>query len=216
MSDNKLLSENTIRRFMKLANTEALSSNFLEEMAHGAKPEDKKKPKPAGYRGGRYDKMEESPVDEDTLEESEEELEEEFDLGEQFDLEEQEEDEGMDMDADLGADMDMDAAPADDEPAVGAADMSLTEEEARVLISLGERLSEAMAGADAEDDEPPVDDAMDDAMAAGAEEEEEEEELAGMGNVDARMEEDTINQEELVQEVLKRVTKRLVAQKLKG
>ena len=33
MSDNKLLTENTIRRFMQLANTEAMTDSFLAENA---------------------------------------------------------------------------------------------------------------------------------------------------------------------------------------
>ena len=31
MSNNKLLKENTIRRFMKLANVDSLTNNFLKE-----------------------------------------------------------------------------------------------------------------------------------------------------------------------------------------
>ena len=50
-------------------------------------------------------------------------------------------------------------AVADD--AAGPADMSLTEEEARVLIDLGKRLEEAMAGAD---ESPADDEGMDDAI----------------------------------------------------
>jgi hypothetical protein len=197
MSDNKLLSENTIRRFMKLANTEALSSNFLGEMAHGPKPVDKKK-------GGRHDKnkMEETPFEEETLEESEEELEEMLDLEEELDLEEQEEDE-MEIDADMGA------APADDEPAVGAADMSLTEEEAQVLIALGERLSEAMGGAE-DMDEPEMDEP---AMDEPEMDEPDDEEPAGYGSMSRGS--PAMMQESLVQEVLKRVTKRLVSEKLR-
>ena len=40
MSNNKLLTENTIRRFMKLANMGALTDNFLQE---GDKASEKKK-----------------------------------------------------------------------------------------------------------------------------------------------------------------------------
>ena len=55
MSDSKLLAENTIRRFMKLANTEALSDNFVNEKFNAEELE------------------EENELEEDTLEEAEEE-----------------------------------------------------------------------------------------------------------------------------------------------
>jgi len=180
MSDNKLLAENTIRRFMKLANTDAFSDNFVNEMGYGSKP-------PA--KADEEDKMEEAVVEEEeTIEEAEE--------------------EEMEMDAELGAedDMgDMDAEPEmdmDAEPEMGAADMSLTEEEAKLLISLGERLAAAMGGAEeAPAEEPEMD------MDLGAEEEAPE---------DEEMMEEELDQDALVNEVLKRVTKRLVAEKLKN
>lgn len=191
MSDNKLLTENTIRRFMKLANVEGLTENFIEDL------EERGNPPPAPAKRGKK-KMEEEveETNEEINEEEEVELEENFE-----DLQEEEEDdEPMEMDAELGDEM-----PADDaEPEMGAADMSLTEEEARLLIDLGERLSAAMGGGE----EAPADDMSDmgdmDAMDAEAPEEEEE-----------MMEED-FDQDELVNEVLKRVTKRLVAEKLKN
>ena len=169
MSDNKLLAENTIRRFMKLANTETLSDNFIAE---------------------------------NQFEDLEEEINEEEEVDLEENLEEQEEE--MDMDMDMG-EADPEAA---EEPEMGAADMSLTEEEARLLVSLGERLSAAMAGEAG--DEAPVDDmaAMDD---VDAEEGEEEAPAGAYGR--PVMEQD---QEDLVNEVLKRVTKRLVAEKLKN
>ena len=233
MSDNKLLTENTIRRFMKLANTEALSKSFLSEAvpsqtiemepmkitakkpaakvdlrkqvdqasadakkAHGAKAAQK----------GR-EAFAKSINEEEELEENTEELEENLE-----DLEEQEEEE-MEMDVELGAEDDMDAEPEMDEPEMdepemgqpemGEADMSLTEEEAQLLISLGERLSAAIGeGADAPEMEEPE---MEEPEMEEPEMEEDDEEAA------YRMDE-----ESLVNEVLKRVTKRLVAEKLKN
>ena len=38
MSDNKLLAENTIRRFMKLANVEGLTENFIEDLEERGMP----------------------------------------------------------------------------------------------------------------------------------------------------------------------------------
>jgi len=199
MSDNKLLAENTVRRFMKLANVDTMTDNFVTEM-YGKKPKDPKE-------------LEEVDTDEEINEEEEVELEENLE-----DLEEQEEEEmeldtelDADMDADMGADMDADMG---EEPEMGAADMSLTEEEAQLLISLGERLAAAMDEG-AGDEDAPVEDApaMDDMEDLG-DAEEGEEEPPGMGG--AGRYEENIDQEELVNEVLKRVTKRLVAAKLKN
>ena len=99
------------------------------------------------------------------------------------------------MDMDMGA---MDAEEPEDAP--GAADISLTEEEAQLLIDLGERLGAAMGDAEESD--------MD--MDMGDEEPEPEMDMG------AEEEEDPMMQEELVQQVLKRVTKRIVAAKLKN
>lgn len=191
MSDNKLLAENTIRRFMKLANVDTLTDNFIAETASRQADEN---------------------VNEETIEEeTQEEVQEESTINE--------EEEEMELDAELGAedpmddmgDMDPEAA---EEPEMAAADMSLTEEEARLLISLGERLSAAMdeASEPAPEEEPGAEEEAEEFEAEEAEEEEEEEDPAAPG-VRAYMEEGT-NQDDLVNEVLKRVTKRLVAAKL--
>jgi len=94
--------------------------------------------------------------------------------------------------------MDM-GEPEADAPAAEA-DMSLSEEEARLLIDLGSRLQQ-LVGADAAEEEMPMDD-MEDLGDVGEPEEEEEEPV---------MQE----QEALVQEVLKRITKKIVSEKLK-
>lgn len=184
MSDNKLLAENTIRRFMQLANTEALANNFIAE--------------------NKAEELEEEveETNEEINEEEEVELEENLE-----DLEEQEEEEEMEIDAELGGEPEAADEPMDAAPEMGEADMSLTEEEAELLISLGERLKAAMGGEAPADEEPaddmePADDVEPEAPEAG-----EEEDAPGY----AINEED---QEELVNEVLKRVTKRLVAAKL--
>ena len=173
MSDNKLLTENTIRRFMKLANVDALSDTFIAE-------------------NQKEENLEEENENENLEEEINEE--EEAELEEQMDDEDPEEDPAgeepdMEMDVDMG-----DVAGEPDAP--GAADMSLTEEEAQVLIDLGKRLEEAMAGAEDAPEDPGMDD----------EEDPEMDEDPAMA-YDSTMEE---NHDDLVQEVLKRVTKRLV------
>ena len=178
MSDNKLLTENTIRRFMKLANVDALSDTFIAE-------------------NQKEENLEEENENENLEEEINEE--EEVELEEQMDEEDPEEDPSaeepdMEMDVDMGDVADEPAAP-------GAADMSLTEEEAQVLIDLGKRLEEAMAGAEDAPEDPEMDD----------EEDPEMDEDPAMA-YDSTMEE---SHDDLVQEVLKRVTKRLVAEKLK-
>ena len=180
MSDKKLLNENTIRRFMKLANVDTMTDNFISEMG-------------AAYKAHEKEEKNEAVEEEEVVEEAtdEEVVEEEFELTTEEEEDMPEDD--MEMDAEMG-DMDM----ADD----GDADISLTEEEAQLLIDLGSRLEAAMGDAGEEDmgdmdDEPMDDEPMDD---MGAEEEPED---------DAMMQEDIVN------EVLKRVTQRIIREKMK-
>lgn len=209
MSDNKLLNENTIRRFMKLANTEALSETFLEGVGRAIKPKqedpkDQKTAKPAKpAKPAQPEKQEESYKDK-----KDPPLREEEDLD---NLEEQEEveaedDMGDDMEMDMEMDMDADI---DAEPEVGAADMSLTEEEAEILIALGERLQAAMGEEDMDD--------MDDDMGAM----DDMDDMDDMGGMDPEAGEEAPakydmmeNEDDLVQEVLKRVTRRLIEAKI--
>ena len=165
MSDKKLLSENTVRRFMALANVGALSDNFIQE----------------------------------SYEEEEEPLEEELETEEETDLAPEE---GAEEELEMDAELDAEEFPAE-EP--GAADVSLTEEEAQLLIDLGDRLGAALGSAepDVEEEEPAMDMAPEEeepAMDMAPEEEEEEA---------------PVMQEGLVQEVLKRVTKRIISEKIK-
>ena len=180
MSDNKLLTETTIRRFMKLANTSALSDNFISENA----------------------------------EELEEDNDEEINEVEEVELEEQEEDElGSELEGE-DEEMEMDLGEPEPDDEMGAADMSLTEEEARLLISLGERLAAAMDEEEPEEDEMDAELDMGDAPEADVEADmdapaDEEPAKAYMENIDPK------EQEELVNEVLRRVTRRLVASRRK-
>ena len=192
MSDKNLLNENTIRRFMKLANVDTMTDNFISEMGYGksykADEEDREKMEEAANEDDDKEKMEESN-DEEVVEED-------------FELTTEEEDDAMEMDAEMG---DMDAA--DD----GDADISLTEEEAQLLIDLGSRLEAAMgdAGEDAMDDmdDEPMDD-MDDMDDEPMDDMDDEEDPApGMR--------DSYMQEEIVNEVLKRVTQRIIREKMK-
>ena len=182
MSNGNLLKEGTIRRFMKLANVDTMTNNFLSERYKAGDEEEDKK-------------MEESEADEteETLEEQ--------DLPEEEDELAQTEPGAEEEELELGDDLAM------DEPAeMGEADISLTEEEAQLLIDLGERLKEAM-GAEPMEDEPVEDEPMaDDPMADDPMADEPEGEDPGMGLYE--------NRDKIVQEVLKRVTKRIVTQRL--
>ena len=187
MSNKQLLSESTIRRFMKLASIDKLSGNFISEMGMSPK---------------RDDDDEEEDMSEMAapgLRDEEEDLT-EIEIGEDVFTEEEEpegmddmamDDEPVDMDADMGDDL-------GDEGLDGDADMSLSTDEVDLLIDLGKRLESASAGEagmeDAPMDDAPMDDApMDDAPMD-----------------DAPMD----DKEDLVSEILRRVTKRLLRSKM--
>ena len=207
MSDNKkILEENTIRRFMKLANVGNLTDSFLAEAT---------KDDPKSNEEGNSENTE-------TEETTNEELELDFDddvLEEQDDMDMGDDDmdmgdDDMDMEDD---DMDMDDDDMDmDDDEMGAADISLTEEEAQLLIDLGERLQSAM-GEDEDDepmddepmdDEPMDDEPMDDDPMGGEPDEEPAPGTRGTGMAYENTQEE---KDEIVQEVLRRVTKRILA-----
>ena len=191
MSGNKLLAENTIRRFMKLASVDTMTDNFISEM------------------GMKYkkDEIDEEVNEEETVTE-EEKVEE--DVNEEVDALYEEEDELEDeagLDDEMEMDIDAEEPAMDAEPEMGAADMSLTEEEAQLLIDLGSRLAEAMGSAgDAGEEESELD---------MNEPEPEPEPEVDDPEMDMDTEDEEVMQEALVNEVLKRVTKRLVAEKLR-
>ena len=199
MSDNKkLLSENAIRRFMTLANVGSLSDNFIQENATDEEineveeevnesEEEIEEIRVGGNASQDADKEKKK------LKETEEDLEE----GGMYYARDDEEAADEDL---PGDELDMGDEEVADEG--GMADISLTEEEARLLVDLGERLASAMGA----DDEP----AMDEPEMDEPEMDEPEMDLG------AEEEDDEMMQEELVQEVLKRVTKRIVAEKLKN
>tara|TARA_Y100001938_G_scaffold149065_1_gene234666 strand:- start:2470 stop:3072 length:603 start_codon:yes stop_codon:yes gene_type:complete len=196
MSDKKLLNENTIRRFMTLAKVDRLTDNFINEKKRQEELEE------ASYME-EDEEFEEGmgySMEEDEMLDEQEEEDVELDLGD---------DEG-DEEAGMTDPDDPMSVPADEEEEeLGEADVSLTEEEADLLISLGERLKEAMEkeeeeGAGMTDPDAPMSVPADEE----GEEGEEDEELADM-----EPEEDEDEEEEIVQEILKRVTSRLVREK---
>ena len=187
MSDNKLLAENTIRRFMQLANVETMTDNFISE----------------NYKEDLDEEVEDT--NEEINEEEEVELEENFE-----DLDEAEEDDMAAEEEELDTPVEEPELDAAGEP--GAADISLTEEEAALLVALGERISAAMPGAPGEEEGlADMGDDMEMDMGGMDDPVGDEEEAAAYRP--AMNEQD---QEDLVNEVLKRVTKRLVAAKLKN
>ena len=199
MSDKNLLNESTVRRFMKLAKVDTLTDNFISEMGKAYKKEKEEVEEAAvlGKRGAVDDEVAEGAMydDDDALEE-------EVDIFEQ-DEDMPEDDMDEDPMADAPAEMDMEMG--DVEEPMGEADMSLTEEEAQLLIDLGERLKEAMGAGDEPEmaDEPEEMDEPEAEEGPALEDEPEEEE------------EDPALQQEIVNEVLKRVTQRIIREKMK-
>ena len=177
MSGKKLLAENTIRRFMRLANVEPLTDKFISEMAMKDEEDDEREMPPV------------NEVEEEEMPEEEVEMD--------------DEEPGMEDEVEMDAE-DLEGEGEE----MGAADISLTEEEASLLIDLGERLADAMemgddpmADEEPMDDEEPMGDEMDAEMDAEGEEE------PGMRDYSLQ------EKNQIVQEVLRRVTKRILARK---
>jgi len=178
----QLLNESEIRKMMKFANIGALTNGFVERLDETMETEPEEEPGAAGTAL--------PPPEPESIEEGMEEEEEELDMGAP--------DDEVDMD-DMGDDdMDMDDMDLE-EPAGEGGEMELTEEEAEVLISLGERLSGALDDDMDDDMGDDMDDDMGDDMGPDA--------GVDMGDgLDAMGTED-----ELVNEVAQRVSKRLLA-----
>ena len=139
MSAKNLLNENTIRRFMKLANVDSLTNNFIAES--------------------------------------------------------------------YAMDDEMDDEPMEDE--LGEADISLTEEEAQLLIDLGDRLRDAL-GAEGDED---MDLDMEEPDMDEPDMDEPDMDEPDMDEMPPEEEEEEVLQEALVAEVLKRVTRRIIREK---
>jgi len=181
--DKKLLSENTVRRFMTLANVGALSNNFVNE---------------------KFTKEEVNEEEEEVNEEKEEVATEGLDAAYARDDEELPPDVEPEEDVEMDMDMGEMEPEAEVDAEAGTADISLTEEEARLLVDLGVRLGEVLGPAEEEAaEEEPLD------MAP-------EEEEVPAAEVAPEEEEEPVLQEALIREVLKRVTKRIVSEKLKN
>jgi len=170
---------------MKLASIEPIANNFIQEMGKYKADDDP-------------EKLDEAPEDELAPEDpgamgeepAVDELPPEEEIGDE-ELEVEDPEAGLDE---------------------GEADISLTEEEARLLIDLGERLREAV-GAELDDEEMPDEEMSDEEMPAV------EDDMPPPEDAMPPVEDEEAAapplQENLVNEVLKRVTKRLVREKLK-
>jgi len=119
------------------------------------------------------------------------------------------EEEMADADEEAPVEMAADEEAVADEAPMAMDDVELTDEEAQALIALGDKLSSAMG--DAAEDVMDADEPMDAEEAEEAPEEEEEEDL--MANL-SEVELSPVTQSEIVNEVARRVARRLaVAQK---
>ena len=229
----KLLEESTIRQFMKLAELEPLSENFLEEKRR------KKKGKRKSMREENLEEMDdyateeghtdpvmeegEEPVEEEVLEEDnldEEKLEEELDA--LFEEESLEEMGGYEMEEGEHEGAEMEAEAGDME-----AEINITPDQARAIIAVADMLKDIMPDLDAPEmedemdmEEPEMDMAADDEEAAADDEEAaaDEDEAADMdADEDEAMEESNTLEEsdELAEAIMKRVKARLKEMKSK-
>ena len=121
----------------------------------------------------------------------------------------EEEEEEMDMEADAEMDMGAEEAPEMDaeEPAEMDGDLELTDDEAQAIIDLGSKLEAAMGGM--EDMDMGAEEAPEMDMEAGAEMDAEEELMEALRGISY-----TPSRNEVVNEVAKRVAKRLKTAKL--
>ena len=211
MSKNKnLLNENTIRRMMKLASVDALSDSFIS---------------------AKYTPLTESTEEENIEEAKHEKDEEEKSVEESVESVEtplsEEEDEEMEMDVEAD-DEKMEMPDADE--AAEEDEVTLTDDEARDIIALADKLRAAMGGEDdAADEEPAAPDAGIDAPELDAEMEEEpgmrydmmeeeEENLyeAALNNLDIDVvEEKEVQLENLKKQIYKKVVNRLLKESKK-
>ena len=180
MSDKTLLNEATVRRFMKLAEMAPLTNDFVKEMYTGG----------AAYQDDDGDA--EPPVDPVAMD---------------MDAEEVVEPEAEELDVEL----DMEEEPADEvdaEPA-GDGELTLTDEEAEVFLKVADKVRAAM-NAEPAAEELPVPDMGEEDLEADVEMPAEEPVMDEEPPAEEEAEEMETGEEELVQEIARRVAKRLL------
>ena len=188
MSKKTLLNEATVRQFMKYANIGGLASGFVNEMY--AKEEEELDE--GRHDEGREDKMEEAAHDEAMHAEGVYNEEDEVEMDMEMDAEEADLDMEMDDEAEMG-----DTSEASVEALVDA----LADTISRVT---GVEVTAA-------DDAPPMDD-MADAPMDDAEMAMDDAEM-DMDAADEEAADDVLDEEEMIEETVRRVTKRIAAAK---
>jgi len=192
MSKKTLLEEGTVRRFMKLAEMEPLAGAFVNEMytEEAAYADDDEPEAPAPEMGGA----------------------EELDLGGEEAVEEP-----VEGEEEFDVEMDMEEEPVEgEEGGEEAGELTLTDEEADAFLKVADKVRAAMdAAPEGEELEAPE---------MGGEEEldmggEEEFDMGGEEEIDmeppAEEEAEEMGEEEVVQEIARRVAKRLLTRKKK-
>ena len=198
MSKKTLLNEATVRQFMKYANIGGLAQGFVNEMY--AKEEELEE---AMHDEGREDKMEED-LDEGRHDEGRE------DKMEEAAHDEAMHDEGRGMPPMEEADMEMDAEEADMDMEMDAEEAEVEDTSEASVEALVDALADTITRVtgvevSAADDAPPMDDMADAPMAD-----------APMDDAAADEEEaadDLLDEEEMIEETVRRVTKRIAAAK---
>ena len=155
MSKKKtLLEEGTIRRFMKLANMEAVGTGFVNEMYGKSMKDDDDLDEGRGMRMKDDDDLDEGRgmrmKDDDDMREA------------MHDMKDDpmQDDEEMDLDVDLEADEEMPEAPEGEEMDMDAEDMgelTLTDEEAEVFLKVADKVRAAMDSAEPAEELPAPD-----------------------------------------------------------
>ena len=199
MSKNNLLNEGTVRRFMKLANVDSLSDTFVEKLTETTTEET----------------VEEGTVDEMTCSGNRDDMRRDEPMEEMYGMVDGDRDDdepAMDVEVDVGEE---DEAPVDD-----AADNDLVKLATSILDAVQDAVNSVVPGLVSvdSDEEEAMMPADDDDMMDEPEEDmmEEAEEAAHKDGEDDKPMEETIEEvnvvedEDLINEVAKRVTARLV------
>jgi len=191
MSKKKtLLEEGTVRRFMKLANMEAVGTGFVNEMY--AADEDLEE---GGYR---MKDDEDRPMEEEMMPPmQDDEMEEEMPEDEEMEVDDLEiEDEGEESEEEV----DMDASDM--------GELTLSDEEAQVFLKVAEKVRAAMDAAAPAEELPAPDMGMGDEEDMSVEMDAEMEEPVEPADAEEEMEEEPM-MDDMVNEVARRVARRL-------
>jgi len=191
MSKKKtLLEEGTVRRFMKLANMEAVGTGFVNEMYAAAEDLEE-----GGYR---MKDDEDRPMEEEMMPPmQDDEMEEEMPEDEEMEVDDLEiEDEGEESEEEV----DMDASDM--------GELTLSDEEAQVFLKVADKVRAAMDAAAPAEELPAPDMGMGDEEDMSVEMDAEMEEPVEPADAEEEMEEEPM-MDDMVNEVARRVARRL-------